>query len=287
MNLEKLECPLAAHLAEELSFLLEDQALAISWYEKDSQEWIFQAICKANQERSLRTKMTAFFKEKDLSLPKIITSPLPQEDWVTAVHRDFPPLTIGQFYIHGSHHQEVPPADLIPLCINAATAFGSGQHESTEGCLKALSLLAEQKTFKFPLDMGCGSGILALAMAQLWKAPVLACDCDPEAIRVTGENARINHLEERVNTCISEGFSALQGKTFDIITANILAEPLRQMASDAVHTLLPGGIIVLAGLLTQQAEDVMEAYQNVGTKLMTQLFIGDWSTLIMRKESHG
>jgi len=287
MNLAQLECPLDLRLAEDLSSLLEEEALSVSWYEKEPEHWALQVVFNPTNEFTLQNKIKTFFKEKNLPLPEIMANPLPQEDWVFAVYKDFPPLTIGRFYVYGSHIQEAPPVGLIPLQIDAATAFGSGQHESTEGCLKALSLLSEEKAFTAPLDMGCGSGILALAMAALWKVPVFACDNDPEAVRVTRENACINHLEDLIKAQVSEGFSLLKNRTFDIITANILAGPLCQMAGDAGKALVPGGYIILAGLLNRQAEDVIDAYRSIGTKLVDQLFIGDWSTLIMRKESHG
>jgi ribosomal protein L11 methyltransferase len=287
MTLGQLECSLELKWAEELSSRLEEDSISVSWYEKTPESWALQVIYDPPFEPLLRERMAHFFKERELPLPDIEAGLLPQEDWVEAVYRDFPPLTLGRFYIYGSHIQETPPPHLIPLQIDAATAFGSGQHESTEGCLKALSLLAEQHTFYHPLDMGCGSGILALGMACLWKNPVMACDNDPEAVRVTGENAHINHLERFITPCVSEGFEEIKGKTFDIITANILANPLCQMARDAALALTPGGYIILAGLLHRQAEDVIDAYRSVGFKLVDQLFIGDWSTLIMRKENHG
>lgn len=287
MNLGQLECTINLSLAEDLSALLEEEVVSLSWYEKEPENWAFQVVFDPSQESSLRHKMQTFFKEKGLLLPKINSGPLPQEDWVTAVYRDFPPLTIGRFYIYGSHIQETPQEGLIPLHIDAATAFGSGQHESTEGCLTALSLLSEHHTFHHPLDMGCGSGILALAMAHLWKVPVLACDNDPEAVRVTRENARLNHLETLIEAQLSEGFSSIKTRTFDIITANILAGPLCQMAGEAVQALIPGGFIVLAGLLNRQGEDVIDAYRSAGARLFDQLFIGDWSTLILRKHTHG
>ena len=287
MNLEQLECPLELSLAEDLSSLLEEEAVSVSWYEKAPENWVLQVIVDSQLRSSAQDKIKIFFKEKGLPLPEIIAAPLPQEDWVGAVHRDFPPLTIGRFYIYGSHIQETPPAGLFPLRIDAATAFGSGQHESTEGCLKALSFLAAQRSFASPLDMGCGSGILALAMARLWGVRVLACDNDPEAVRVTFENAKMNSLDPFIEAQVSEGFSALKNRTFDIITANILAGPLCQMAGDVGRALTPGGFIVLAGLLNRQAEDVIDAYRSIGIKLVDQLLIGDWSTLIMRKENHG
>ncbi len=286
MNLAQLECKIELSVAEDLSSLLEEEAISLSWYEQEPETWIFQVVFNPSLESSLRDKMQAFFEEKGLSSSEIRAGPLPQEDWVAAVYRDFPPLTIGKFYIYGSHIQETSPEGLIPLHIDAATAFGSGQHESTEGCLKALSLLSEQQFFHHPLDMGCGSGILALAMASLWRVPVVACDNDPEAVRVTEKNACINHLKDLIKAYTSEGFEVVKGKNFDIITANILAGPLCQMAGDAVKVLAPGGFIILAGLLNRQAEDVIDAYRSVGVKLFDQLFRGEWSTLILRKEIH-
>ena len=286
MNLGQLECPLELSLAEELSSRLEEEAISVSWYEKTPEAWALQVVYDPPLESLFREKISLFFQEKNLPIPDVKAGILPQKDWVEAVYRDFPALNLGRFYVYGSHIKEPLPHHLIPLQIDAATAFGSGQHESTEGCLKALSHLAEQNTFHHPLDMGCGSGILALAMASLWETAVFACDNDPEAVRVTFENARINHLERFITPCVSEGFEKIKGKTFDIITANILANPLCQMARDAALALTPGGYIILAGLLNRQAEDVIDAYRSVGMKLVDQLFIGDWSTLIMRKENH-
>jgi ribosomal protein L11 methyltransferase len=287
VTLRQLDCPLKGSLGEDLASLIEEEAISVSWYEKEPQHWALQVICEPSFEASLKDKIKTFFKEKALLLPNITSKPLPQKDWVSAVYQDFPPLTIGQFYIYGSHIQEVPPTGLLPLCIDAATAFGSGRHDSTKGCLKALSKLAEQKTFHCPLDMGCGSGILALAMARLWTVPVVACDNDPEAVRVTNENARINHVSALIEAQVSEGFAALQNRTFDIITANILARPLRQMAKEASQVLAAGGYMVLAGLLNHQAQDIIDTYESVGIKLVTPLCVNDWSTLIMQKETCG
>lgn len=283
MNLGQLECPLDVALADELSVYLEGDAVSVSWYEEKPQSWIFQVLFKDGQESLIGEKIALFFRDKNLPLPQLTESSLTDKDWMTAVYRDFPPLTIGRFYIYGCHIQEAPPTDLIPLHIEAATAFGSGQHESTEGCLKALTFLEAQQSFTRPLDMGCGSGILAIGMALLWKVPVTACDNDPEAVRVTLENGHKNDVKQLMHAEVSEGFTALQNKTFDIITANILAGPLCQMAEDVKRALMPGGFVVLSGLLNRQAEDVIDAYRSVGIKLFNQIFVGDWSTLIMRK----
>jgi ribosomal protein L11 methyltransferase len=287
MNLGQLECPFDVALADELSLSLEDDAISVSWYEAQPEKWVLSVLYKQDQKASVHGKITTFFRSKNIPLPKIAESILTDKDWVAAVYKDFPPLTIGQFYIYGSHIQGTPPNGLIPLHIEAATAFGSGQHESTEGCLKALTLLGAQQKFTKPLDMGCGSGILAIAMAALWKIPVLACDNDPEAVRVTLENAQKNGVGNLIEGEVSEGFSALHNQTFDIITANILAGPLCEMAEDVFQALKPGGFVILAGLLNWQAEDVITAYTDAGLKLFQQMVVGEWTTLMMGKENHG
>ena len=283
MPLSQIEFPLDGTLAESLGTFLEEEALSTSWYERTPEEWVFQAIADTNLIAHVKGSIERFFDESHHPVPALTVQPVPQEDWVAAVYRDFPPLTIGRFYVYGSHIEK-DPQGLIPLHIDAATAFGSGQHESTEGCLKALTMLSERETFLRPLDMGCGSGILTLAMAAVWQVPVLGCDNDPESVRVTLDNARINHLESLISAQVSEGFTEITGRTFDIITANILAGPLCQMSGDFARALEPGGYVILAGLLNCQAEDVIDAYRSVGVKLVEQLFIGDWSTLVMRKE---
>lgn len=287
MNIGQLECPLKEALAEALSLTLEEEALSSSWYEVTPEYWVFQVLFKAGQETLIRQKIAGFFEDKGVPLPRLTKTTVEEKNWVASVYRDFPPLTIGQFYIYGAHIQAHPPENLIPLQIEAATAFGSGQHESTEGCLKALSLLAKDQSFIRPLDMGCGSGILAIGMAALWKVPVLACDNDLEAVKVTQENAQKNGVHPWLQAEVSEGFAELRGKTFDLITANILAGPLCQMVEDVNQALMPGGVVILAGLLNRQAEEVITTYERVGLHLVHQLLVGEWSTLMLRKDNHG
>lgn len=287
MILEKMECALEINVAEELATFLEEEALSVSWYEREEDQWTFQIVFMASEEENIQNKVRSFFEEKRLDLPDFQRGRLPKTDWVSAVYQRFPPLTIGKFYIYGTHTDQPLPKPLIPLCIDAASAFGSGQHESTEGCLKALSLLTEQSPFSHPLDMGCGSGILALAMARLWHVPVLACDNDPEAVRVTLKNAQVNGLSSLIQGKVTEGFFGVKEGPFDIITANILAGSLCHMAKDMHMALQKEGYCVLSGLLNSQAQDVIDAYRASGFKLVEQLFVKDWSTLILRKKNDG
>ncbi|WVX67649.1 Ribosomal protein L11 methyltransferase domain protein [Candidatus Bealeia paramacronuclearis] len=177
------------------------------------------------------------------------------------------------------------PSDMHSILVDAATAFGSGQHSTTAGCLLILDQLAPLNP-KTALDMGCGSGILALAMASLWACPILACDNDFEAVRVTQENAILNKLDDHLQSFQSEGFASPRLKEegpFEIITANILAGPLIEMAGDMrIHTTL-GGKIVLSGLLITQAPQVIVAYEAQGFRLLEEKPIQEWMTLLMER----
>jgi len=283
MSLTQLECSLEHPLGEELSVYLEEEGLPITLLKDPEEEWTFQVIVETSKAEPLLHKINAFFKKSLPQAPEITRRVLPQKDWVQAVYEGFSPLTLGRFYVYGSHSHEPPPSGPLPLKIDAATAFGSGHHESTEGCLKALTLLSEGRSFSRPLDMGCGSGILALAMARLWEVPVLACDNDAEAVRVTTYNAQLNDVSSLITAQVSEGFDSISEGNFDIITANILAGPLCQMAPDLLTALAPKALIVLAGLLRTQANTVIDSYRDAGAELWEHLHVGEWSTLIMEK----
>src|SRR5205814_982299 len=167
---------------------------------------------------------------------------LPERDWLAENRRDFPPQRIGRFFIHGSHwHGRAAPSS-IPIEIDAATAFGTGEHPSTRGCLLALDRLARRRRFRRPLDIGTGSGILAIAAAKRLRRPVVAGDIDPEAVRVARHHARRNGLASRARFLRTAGYRrrALRRHKYDLILANILARPLALMARDLKRTLAPG-----------------------------------------------
>lgn len=273
---------------------LSPQILAVSWYEidEDKNHWILEATIRSPMDSPPDSQvyqeilLSVGQNEHSQSLP-IHLELLPETDWLEQTWESFPPRQVGPFYIYGSHTQTVPPADLIGLEINAATAFGSGEHETTSGCLMALSDLKEQgMMFTRPLDMGCGSGILAMAIAKLWGVSVLAVDNDPESVRVTLSNAQMNGCATFIEGVCNEGFEGEVVQShgpFDLVTANILANPLCLMAASLVQTCQPGARIILSGLLTRQKNDVVSAYEVVGATLVGEKIIGDWSTLILQK----
>ena len=196
---------------------------------------------------------------------------------------DFPAITIGRFFICGAHDPGAVAGGLIELRIDAATAFGSGRHASTAGCLAALGLLASRPISR-PLDMGCGSGILALAMARLWRVPVMAADIDPEAVVVTRRNARRNRVGGLVRALSADSYRApgiAARAPYDLIACNILARPLRRMAKDLARSLAPGGAAILSGFLEADANAVLAAHRLQGLRLIRRITIDGWQTLIV------
>jgi ribosomal protein L11 methyltransferase len=219
--------------------------------------------------------------------PEFDIRPLPPSDWLAEAYAGFPARRIDRYYVHGSH---LPPpgGGLIPLKIDAATAFGSGEHATTEGCLRAI---ADQVRLGRPigraLDMGTGSGILAVAIAKSWKAAkIVAVDIDAESARVARANAVLNGVGRHIRTAQGNGYRsplAARGPRFDLIVSNILARPLQRMAPSLARRLAPGGTAILSGLLRRQAAGVLAAHRAAGLRLAGRRTIGDWQTLVLRR----
>lgn len=219
--------------------------------------------------------------------PALTLEILPERDWVAESQRNLPPQTAGRFWVHGSHVTESPPPGLIPLLVEASIAFGTGRHETTQGCLVALTGLADAGVgVRNALDLGCGSGVLAMAIAKLWpRAFVMAADNDEPSVGVTRENAGLNGVPQ-IQALVSEGYGAATLKAaapFDLIAANILAAPLIQLAPDLARHLAPGGRAILSGLLTTQAPEVLQAHLAQGLSLVEARSYGEWDTLLLRK----
>lgn len=209
-------------------------------------------------------------------------------DWLAESYKGFQPFDIGPFFIYGSHYNEELPQDLIPLQIDAATAFGSGEHGTTAGCLE---FLAELKQGGFTpdktLDMGCGSGILAIAACKLWNTPALGVDIDPEAVSVAVRHRDLNNVAASLNPCAAgPGFETPQVESFgpyDLIIANILAAPLKDMAPDIARLTTKHGYALLSGMLVEQSEDVRNIYQQNGFTTCQHKHINGWATLLLKR----
>ncbi|HMB77473.1 MAG TPA: 50S ribosomal protein L11 methyltransferase, partial [Kiloniellaceae bacterium] len=221
-----------------------------------------------------------------IAAPDVVVAALPETDWVAESQKGLPALRAGRFFLYGSHFEGALPSDAIALLVEANAAFGTGRHESTKGCLLALSALAKRRRFHRVLDMGCGSGVLAMAAARLWPCRVLAVDNDPVAVKVARVNAALNGVARQVATARSEGYRAAEvaaAGPYDLILANILAEPLNAMARDLQCHLAAGGLAVLSGLLDSQARQVRLRHRAQGLRLCRRIRLGDWTTLILQR----
>ncbi len=218
---------------------------------------------------------------------------LEEQDWVTLSQAGLEPIRAGRFFVHTPAHRDAVPADAVAFEIDAGRAFGTGQHETTTGCLIALDRLkATGATFSDVVDVGTGTGLLAFAALHLWPAArAVASDIDPVAIEVAEENARINRVKlgrarGQLELVVAPGLDhpRLRARApYDLIVANILAGPLIELAPSLAGALAPGGRLVLAGLLDTQAEAVTAAYRRQGMMAGTRVVRGEWPTLVLRK----
>ena len=214
-------------------------------------------------------------------------SELPQIDWVSKVQRSLKPVVAGRFFVYGSHDSDKVPPDCEPLLIEASMAFGTGHHGTTKGCLLALEqLITDGFKAKNVIDVGCGTAVLAMAAARIFSANVIASDIDSVAHSVAKMNILANGLDRNIQCFEASGFAHEQIKTknpFDLIFANILLAPLLAIATDISKYSLCGGYVVLSGILSEQAELVVNKYTGVGFSLSNQIEIGEWVTIIFRK----
>lgn len=211
----------------------------------------------------------------------VLEIPLAERDWLAENRRAFPPQRIGRFFIQGSHWRDKPPPGAIAVEIDAATAFGTGEHPTTRGCLLAFDLLTRRRRFRRPRDIGTGSGILAIAATKALRCTVLASDLDPGSVRVARHHARCNGLVDRVRVGCAAGAGRSRGH--DLVFANILARPLMRMARDLSRAAAPGGLVILSGLLRRQEAGVLAAYRAQHLWLESRVVIDGWSTLILCK----
>jgi ribosomal protein L11 methyltransferase len=211
----------------------------------------------------------------------LIEMPVAERDWLAENRRAFPPQRIGRFLIHGSHWRERVPAGMIAVEIDAATAFGTGEHPSTRGCLIAFDRLVRQRRFRAPRDVGTGSGILAIAAAKTLRRKIVASDVDPVAVRVARHHARRNGVAKLVRVQCAAGVGREAG--YDLVFANILARPLALMARDLSRATGPGGLVILSGLLRRQEAGVLAAYRAHRLALDFRVIIDGWLTLVLRR----
>jgi ribosomal protein L11 methyltransferase len=206
------------------------------------------------------------------------------KDWVKASLDDLVPVPAGRFVVHGSHDRARVAANKLGIEIEAALAFGTGHHGTTRGCLLLLDHVLKSRAPRRVLDLGTGTGVLAIAAAKSLHRPLLASDIDPASVQVARENAALNGVAPLLRIVSATGFAArdfAEQGPFDLVLANILANPLRQLAGPMRRHLAPKAHVILSGLLTPQARGVIAAYRARGLLPVKHLKIEGWSSLLL------
>jgi ribosomal protein L11 methyltransferase len=216
---------------------------------------------------------------------------LPAQDWVTISQAGLEPVVAGRFHVHTAAHAATRRPGQIGLCIEASLAFGTGQHMTTHGCLTMIDRLAHRARFANILDLGTGTGVLAIAAAKRWRcARVIASDIDPVSADISRANVgrnreRLGRTAGRIEIVAAKGMHhrRLAARApYDLIIANILAAPLVGLAGPISAALAPGGTLLLAGLLDSQQQAVEAAYRARGLRVVARLPVGEWPTLMLR-----
>ena len=275
----------------------EEEALSVSVFEIEDEVtaeplgWRIDLLFPERPEQArLEPELARACAAAGAALEELAITPVAEQDWVGSTSLRLPPIAAGRFVVHGSHARAELPDGLIPIEIDAGVAFGSGDHATTQSCLQAIDRLAGRHRFRHVLDVGCGSGVLAIAAAKCWPARILAVDNDPIAVRVAAHNLELNGVAAYARAVVADGYRHAQVRReapFDLILANILADPLIEFAPALHRHLAPGGHAVLSGLLDRQAAAVLAAHTRQGLRLAGRIDQGPWVALILRRPRAG
>lgn len=281
MAIEKLTVLTGAAGAARLVVRLEadeiDPPLAVSRF-LAADGWQVDALFEAPFDRA---RLGALLDGVALAVPAEIAA-VAETNWVAHVEATLKPIAAGPFLVHGPHDRAAAQSHPLAIEIEAGGAFGTAHHATTQGCLAALETVIGAVKPARLLDLGTGSGILAIAAAKLMPSlKIIATDIDPEAVSIAAENAAINGVAERIRAIAADGLEhpELNAARFDVILANILAEPLIALAPGLGRALAPGGAIVLSGLLAEQQAAVLAAYERQGHALRQSWPVDGWVTM--------
>ena len=257
---------------------------ASDWNEVEAHGfWRVEALYEEAPDIAVIASIVAPLEEETgIRAEEFSVEPVPEVDWVTKSLEGLDPVRAGRFFIYGSHDADKVPAGIIPLLVDAGQAFGTGHHETTTGCLEFISEVVRPGQHLDALDIGTGTGVLAIAIAKIARCNVLASDIDPVAVRITRNNAKKNGVAPFISAVTAKGFGhpALHARApYDLIVANILARPLVSLAPAFRAHLRPGGTLVLSGILRTQETMVTSALRMQGLYLRSRKPKGDWVTL--------
>jgi ribosomal protein L11 methyltransferase len=273
----------AEEILDLLSEVFGEEDFAIGTTEIDEKKDIWEAsvYMMAEDEADVRSRVEEALAQAfpDAALSREV---IPDVDWVTKSLEGLKPVRAGRFLVHGSHDRDKVRMGDIAIEIDAGQAFGTGHHGTTAGCLEVIDGVVRSRKVRNALDLGTGSGVLAIAVRKLRNIPVLATDIDPIAVRVAAENVRRNGIASGISTVTAPGFHSTafsEHGPFDLIIANILARPLIRMAPQLVTNLAPGGSVILSGILARQRWKVIAAYNGAKLRHVRTIWRNGWVTI--------
>jgi ribosomal protein L11 methyltransferase len=269
-----------------LSFCFGEEDFAIGTTEVDEKadRWEASVYMMFSDEETVRERFaeTLAAAYPDLVIEREV---LPDIDWIAKSLEGLKPVRAGRFLVHGSHDRDKIRSGDLPIEIDAGQAFGTGHHGTTAGCLEMIERVMRAHPPRNALDLGTGSGVLAIAVAKLRKIPVLATDIDPVAVKVAAENVRLNGIANGIALETAPGFHSSAFRRFgpfDLIIANILARPLIKMAPQLASHLSPGGDVILSGILAAQRWKVIAAYNGAGLSHVRTFWRNGWVTIHLK-----
>ena len=262
----------------------EDQA-AYAAFERPDGRWGVTVHFAEPPEQNLLRELVGQATRQDVA-STIVFDTIEAKDWVKASLEDLVPVAAGRFIVHGQHDRHRIPPNKLGIEIEAALAFGTGHHGTTRGCLLLLDHVLKAYQPRRVLDLGTGTGVLGIAAAKALHGKVLASDIDPPSVQVAQENARLNGAGHLVDVICATGFASprfAEDGPFDLVLANILANPLRHLSGPMARHLASSAQVILSGLLTHQAPAVIAAYRARGLVPLRHLKIEGWSSLLLRR----
>ncbi len=276
----------ARRIADLIAETFDPAEVAVANFEQSEGVWAVEAYAGSAFDADMLRDLVAV-AAGDALAAEVEFGALQEKDWIAASLEGLAPVRVGPFHVHGSHDRNRVPPNGIGIEIEAALAFGTGHHGTTQGCLAAIAEEARRARPRRILDVGTGTGVLAIAAARLTRSPVMAGDIDAVAVRTARENARANGAAPFVTCVLAPGIDApalRMAGPYDLILANILLPPLKRLARPLSGLLAPGGRIVLSGLLDSHANAALAAYRAQGLKLVRRRSIEGWTTLVLRAD---
>jgi len=272
-----------------LSESLDPDLTAFALFEAPAGDWTLAIHCRESPDpEALRSVVSA--AAGPLFAARLTFQTVAAKDWVAASLAGLAPVPAGRFVVHGAHDRARVPMNRIGIEIEAALAFGTGHHGSTRGCLLAFDELLKRRRPRQILDVGTGTGVLAIAAARALRRRILASDIDPQAVVIARENTRFNGAAAWVHVICATGLTDLRfraGGPYDLVFANILLSPLQRLAKPIAAVVAPRGRVILAGLLPAHANGACAAYRMQGLMLERRLNVDGWVTLVLRRGPPG